>query len=134
MGSRSVSFWSRSVGRALDAWPTPRRRYRAREAGRISARLPRPRRSPILGAGIFLRQPAVRDGLREPRRIPIEADRAERGSNVAPAPACQGHAPTRLQERPPFALRRRPLLVLPRYGREPVRPAQSACRPAVGPL
>jgi hypothetical protein len=55
----------------------------------------------------------------------------ERGNNVALAPAFQGHAPTRLQERPAFASRRRPPLVLPRYGRELVRPAQSARRPGV---
>src|SRR6202521_2955139 len=129
VGQMNVSFWSRSVGgRTLGAWPTPRRRYRARGAARISVRPPRPRRSQVLGAGKFLQQPAVRDGLHAYRHLPIEADRAVRGNSVALAPACQGRAPTRLREKQPFALRRHPRRVLPRYGLGPVRPARSARR------
>jgi hypothetical protein len=105
MGSVPTGSWSRSVGaRTLDVWPTPRRRYRAREAGWISVRPPRPRRSQVLEAGKFLRQPAVRDGLHAYRHLPIETDRAVPGNSFALAPACQGRCANAVTRKAAFCV------------------------------
>jgi hypothetical protein len=54
---------------ALNVRPAPRRRCLAREAGRICAPPPRPRRSLVLGAGKFPQRQEGRDERRGPYQI-----------------------------------------------------------------
>jgi hypothetical protein len=67
---RAASDLTRMFGlTALNVRPAPWQRSFAREAGRICAPPPRPRRSLALGAGKFPQRPAGRDERRGQRQI-----------------------------------------------------------------